>query len=123
MTQKQINDTKSSSNVQLRIQPSENLKKIWREIPPNKAEITGTLKPITDWLCKNATSENYTLNQGDYSATYIYVDFANKIGSIPLYATTDEYEIKEKQFDETKKMIRKSKYVMFRKYKTENYDR
>lgn len=61
---------------------------LWANIPPESPSIDNLLSEFKQTLQHKAQQGDYLLVQGDFGATYIMIEFARKLGIIPIYATT-----------------------------------
>lgn len=96
------------------VYPSEEVSKLWSQIPASKAVDRTIIKKITDWL-SSAEKNDVLIVQGDFASTFIIVDFALKKGLIPICATTKRVA-KESRQGETVKREYIFEHVCFRKY-------
>lgn len=96
------------------IYPSEEISKIWSQIPANKTVDRTIIKQITDWLL-SAEKNDVLIVQGDFASTFMIVDFALKNGLIPICATTKRVA-KESRQGETVKREYIFEHICFRKY-------
>jgi len=116
ITPVQETDARNSLCVQRIIDMPSDLKKLWRQIPPDLPEISSYLKPVKDWLAQNSIINDYILIQGDFGACYIMVDFAFKIGLVPIYSTTRREAVEEHDDAGTVKLVHHFQHRIFRKY-------
>ncbi|MEA3417400.1 MAG: CRISPR-associated protein Csx20 [Thermodesulfobacteriota bacterium] len=49
----------------------QDLKKLWRQVPPVLSAISNYLEPVKTWLKSQAAKDDYVLIQGDFGACYI----------------------------------------------------
>ena len=96
------------------IYPSEEISKLWSQIPATNAVDRTIIKKITEWLSL-AEKNDVLIVQGDFASTFIIVDFALKNGLIPICATTKRVA-KESRQGETVKREYIFEHVCFRKY-------
>ncbi|NMB41348.1 MAG: hypothetical protein GX996_05370 [Firmicutes bacterium] len=92
------------------------LQNVWSDIPPEIYSLKKHLKPILDWLDKNANPKDYVLVQGEFGAVFLTVDFCKSKNLIPIYATTERVLAEETLADNSVKTVRKFKHVRFREY-------
>lgn len=91
-------------------------KAVWRSILPDIEHINDYLKPVQIWLKCNAVQKDFVLIQGDFGACYIMVNYALKLGLVPVYSTTGR-EAKESVLkDGTVKVTHHFKHIIFRRY-------
>jgi hypothetical protein len=109
-------DARKSLAVSAIVEPPEEIKTIWRRLPPERPTIKGYLEPVKSWLSAKAASGDYVLVQGDFGATYLMVRFAYDLGLTPIYSTTERRAVEEKQSDGTIKLMHSFKHCRFRKY-------
>lgn len=116
ITSVQENDVYRSLGVQQIINMPPDLKDLWRQIPPDLPKISVYLNPVKDWLAGQAKKNDYVLIQGDFGTCYIMVNFAFKIGLIPIYSTTEREAVEEHKEDGTVNLSHQFKHRIFRKY-------
>ncbi|MBW2609527.1 MAG: hypothetical protein JRC68_04180 [Deltaproteobacteria bacterium] len=91
-------------------------KKIWSNIPPDLPTIEAYLEPVQAWLKTKSEKNDFVLIQGDFGACYIMVNYAFKLGLIPIYSTTRR-ETKEELFqDGSVKLTHHFQHQIFRRY-------
>ena len=115
LTPKQIDDAKKNLNIDEFIPLPNTLQQLWSNIPPEIDTLKKQLKPIKKFLKKSAKKGDYILIQGDFGAVYNMVNFAKKLNTVALYATTKR-EFSEKVVDG--KVIKTSifSHILFREY-------
>ena len=116
ITSVQETDARNSLGVQRIIDMPSDIKELWQQIPPDLSKISSWLNPVKDWLAQNSIINDYILIQGDFGACYIMVDFAFKIGLVPIYSTTRREAVEEHDNHGTVKLTHNFKHVMFRTY-------
>ena len=116
ITPVQERDARDSLGVQQIINMPPDLKEIWRQIPPDLTAIDSYLKPIKNWLARQAVESDYVLIQGDFGACYILVRFAFEKGFVPVYSTTRREAVEEQQSDGAVRLVHNFKHQSFRKY-------
>ena len=116
ITPVQENDARSSLGVRRIINMPPDINELWRQIPPDLPEISSRLTPLKDWLAGRAQKNDYVLIQGDFGACFIMVNFAFKIGLIPIYSTTKREAIEEYNGDGSIKLVHQFKHQIFRRY-------
>ena len=94
----------------------EDISKRWKNVPPDLPSLKEYVRPLLEWLVKVALPGDLVLVQGDFGATYITVNFAMKIGLVPVYATTSR-QVKERNMPGgVVEQSRIFSHRMFRKY-------
>ena len=88
LTQAQIENAQKSFGVEEFVALSPDLQQIWSQIDPDLASLQEILEPLKEYLHKEASKGDYVLIQGDFGAVYLMVEYAKKLGLIPVYATT-----------------------------------
>ena len=116
ITIKQKKDAQESLGVDKIIELPHDLDPLWHQIPPDLESIKNYLEPVKDWLASHAKKNDYLLVQGDFGACYIMVNFAFKIGLIPIYSTTERKAVEEHDDDGTVKLTHHFRHRIFRKY-------
>ncbi|MEA3360301.1 MAG: CRISPR-associated protein Csx20 [Thermodesulfobacteriota bacterium] len=116
ITSVQESDAYSSLGVREITDLPLHLKELWRQIPPNLAEIKTYLWPVKTWLEQQAAESDYVLIQGDFGACYIMVNYAFEIGVIPIYSTTTRDATEEYDHDGSVRLIHQFKHQTFRRY-------
>ena len=66
------------------------------ELVIQKIIMAVNLRPIFDWLLKQAQTDDYILVQGDFGVVYFTVNFAFQNGLIPIYSTTQRKAVENK---------------------------
>ena len=112
----QETDARRSLGIEQIICLPPDLEKLWRQVPPEKADISNYLEPIKVWLARQAAESDYVLIQGDFGACYIMVRFAFEKGLIPVYSTTRREAVEEQQSDGTVRLVHNFKHQSYRKY-------
>ena len=111
---------KEDAYISLGVEPitdlPNDLKELWRQVPPGRSEISGYLGPVKTWLKSQAAKNDYVLIQGDFGACYIMVNFAFEIGLIPIYSTTTRDATEEYDEDGSVRLTHQFKHQAFRKY-------
>ena len=115
LTPAQIEDAKQNLKVDEFIYLPKELQQIWSNIPPEKESLNKLLKPLKKYLKKNVNPNDCVLIQGDFGAVYEMVNYAKKLDTIALYATTKR-EFSEKKIDD--KIVKTSifSHILFREY-------
>jgi hypothetical protein len=116
LTPEQENDAKISLGADRMVEMPSHLKELWRQIPPDSAQLSDYLRHFKDWLHAGSAKDDYALIQGDFGACFIMVNFAFEIGLIPVYATTRREAVEESLTDGTIKLTHQFRHQRFRKY-------
>ncbi len=88
-TWEQLTDAGRSLGVESVVDMPEDLKKIWKQIPPDTQAINPLLEPVKNWLLKQSKCGDFALIQGDFGATWLMVNYTLKNGLVPVYSTTE----------------------------------
>jgi hypothetical protein len=88
LTALQAEEARTALGVERIIEAPDDVKILWRSIPPDLAEIGACLAPVRAWLAETAAPGDYLFVQGDLGATYLIVEHALAAGLRPVYATT-----------------------------------
>lgn len=116
LTPNQELDARRNLGITRVVEPPENLRELWANVPPDPAELYAYLGPLKLWLTANASPDDYVLIQGDFGATYLMVAFAFEKGLIPIYSTTEREATEELQPDGSMKLTHRFLHKRFRKY-------
>ena len=116
ITPVQESDAYVSLGVQNIISMPEDLKTLWRQVPPDVSEISNYLQPVKDWLARESEENDYVLIQGDFGACFIMVNFAFEIGLIPVYSTTEREAAEEYKQNGVVKLMHQFRHRIFRRY-------
>jgi len=116
ITSIQESDARSSLGVERITDLPQDLKELWRQVPPDLTEISGYLAPLKTWLKSQAAKNDYVLIQGDFGACYVMVNYAFEMGAIPVYSTTTRDAIEEYNGDGSVRLVHQFKHKAFRKY-------
>lgn len=92
------------------------IKTTWRSIPPDLLTIEAYLEPVHGWLNANARKDDYALIQGDFGACFIMVNYAFKIGLIPVYSTTSRKMKEDLLEDGSIRLTHHFQHRIFRRY-------
>ncbi len=115
-TDNQRKDAVDSLGVDRFVDMQRDMKTIWRNIPPELLEIEDYLEPIQTWLKANASEDDFALIQGDFGACYIMVNYAFKLGLVPIYSTTRRETEEEVLQDGSVKLTHQFQHQIFRRY-------
>jgi hypothetical protein len=116
ITAEQRRDAETTLLVGAIIEPPQELRHLWKNIPPDKEWISSCLAPIQDWLCQKSRKGDYLLVQGDFGATYLMVRFGLEIGTIPIYSTTERQAVEQHGPDGRVDLLHTFKHCRFRRY-------
>jgi len=94
----------------------DNLRKKWKNVPPNNQKISRYLEPFRRWVKKNSSRNDYILIQGDFGAVYSMVNYSFLLDLIPVYATTQRDVVETKSSSSMIRTERKFKHVFYRRY-------
>lgn len=116
LTPAQIADARDSLGVEEIVETSENVRQIWKNLPPNQTCLTAFLQPVFDFVRTESRKGDYLLVQGDFGAVFLLVAFAFALGLRPVYSTTERNveEIVEQLNSVT--LHRTFKHCIFRNY-------
>ncbi len=89
----------------------------WGQIPADEESVCNYTAEIEYWLAKEADRGDYLLVQGDFGATVRMVHFAQTIGVVPIYATTNRVSREVVDGDRVT-TVREFRHVRFRQYET-----
>ncbi len=112
----QIEDIKNHLKAETKIEPDQEIKKMWANIPSHKDKISNYLNPVKDWILKNSNEYDFIWVQGESGALFNIVNFCLKNKRWPVYSVTErnlEKEVKEEKGIKTTRIF---KHVKFRFY-------
>lgn len=118
LTTDQEKEALNHLNVDKIIFPNDDVKNLWRNVPPASEMIIAYLNPVINWLKNTWKRGDYVLVEGDFGATFIVLQNAFSFGVIPVYATTKRDAIEKKLPDGTIRSNKVFKHVIFRRYET-----
>ena len=116
ITPAQERDARKSLGIERIIVMPFDIREIWAQVPPDMEKIDDYLFPVKDWLAQNSVINDYVLIQGDFGACYIMVNFAFRIGLIPIYSTSEREAVEEQDNDGTVKLLHRFRHQKFRRY-------
>ncbi len=116
VTDDQKSDAMSSLGVDRILDMPPDHKKIWSNIPPDSPAIEEYLEPVQTWLKMNCKKEDFVLIQGDFGACYIMVNYALRMGLIPIYSTTQREMGEEVLEDGSVRLTHHFLHRIFRRY-------
>ena len=116
LTTPQKKDAQRSMGITEFVTMPKKLKEKWSNIPPELENITDYLKDIRLWLLDVVSNNDYILIQGDFGATYYFVNWAFKNKLIPVYSTTKRIHKETLLPNESLKIIKTFEHKIYRKY-------
>lgn len=119
LTEEQKESANADLNVREFLEMPEELRNLWKNIPPTKPSLSDCLKPLRKWIKENADPKDYVLIQGDFGATYSMVNYAFSVGLIPVYSTTERNVVEKQLSNNTVKTERIFQHKIFRRYEME----
>ena len=119
LTKAQEEDAKNTLGVTEFVFLTSDLQQKWSNVPDDLESITNYLSPIVEWLNSIVNKNDFILIQGDFGATYYFVNWAFKNNAQPIYSTTKRVHI-ENKIGRNKIEIKKSfQHTIYRKYQSE----
>lgn len=88
LTESQKDDAIKSLGVTQFVDMPDNLQQKWSNVPPELENISIFLTDIRFWLMDVIEGNDYILIQGDFGATYYFVNWAFSNKLVPVYSTT-----------------------------------
>lgn len=119
LTPEQIEDARTTLNINEFVPLPSDLQKLWQNIPPADLSIIGYMEHFRRFVKDNADKGGYALIQGDVGAVYLMVNFAFSLGLIPVYATTERDVLEKRMPDNSVISERIFKHKIFRRYEKE----
>ena len=119
-TKTQCNDAQCSLGADSIVDLPARLKKMWRQIPPDVADISDVVETVADWLKSQARPSDCVLIQGDFGAVYRMVSIALDLGLVPVYSTTWRQAEECRGADGTVEITHRFRHVRFRRYVSQN---
>jgi len=98
------------------IPPPEDVRGLWRAIPPEPDSIRSFLTPIFTWIDTTIQPRDFLLVQGDVGACWLVVDHVQGKDIIPVYATTTREAKEERLGKEKIRLTHTFAHVRFRRY-------
>lgn len=111
----QTKDVKTTFGIQKIHYLPEPILNLWANIPPKPESIKSHLREIFQWV-RTIPPGNYILVQGDFGATFLMVQYAFRLGLIPLYATTERVHKETRGPSQSTNITKTFKHVRFRRY-------
>lgn len=115
-TKTQEADARTSLGVEQIVPLPSELQKDWSNIPPDLPGIQDYLNPTRTWLAAQAKEGDHVLIQGDFGACWLMVNFAQELGLIPVYSTTDRQAAEDLQPDGSVRLVHHFRHRIFRRY-------
>lgn len=116
LTPVQEADARHSLGVARFVQPPEDIRHLWANLPPTVESLAACLGPVEAWVKQVADPKDFILIQGDFGATCFMVRESLEMGLIPVYSTTERQAVEELQPDGTIKLTHHFRHVRFRRY-------
>lgn len=116
LTPDQERDARRSLSITRIVEPPEELRELWGNVPPDLPELAAYLEPVKLWLTTHAGPGDYVVIQGDFGATFLMVNFAFSRGLTPIYSTTEREAKEEMQPDGSVELVHRFLHKRFRKY-------
>ncbi len=116
ITPLQESHARRSLKVTRIVEPPEEIKNLWKGLPPDLPAIDGYLAPVRSWLSEQAAEGDFLLVQGDFGATYLMVCFALEKGLVPIYSTTERATRERLSEDGAVELSHVFRHRMFRLY-------
>jgi len=115
-TLRQRENARAELGVENILEPPQELRHRWANIPPEAPSLRPWLRPVCEWLTAQAQPGDYVLIQGDFGACYLLVHFAFTHDLIPVYATTERHAREEQLDDGRVRLEHTFEHVRFRRY-------
>lgn len=116
LTPLQEADAKENLGIEQIISPPDDIQQLWGQIPPELTTLSDYLRPVRDWLIKQAMPQDYMLIQGDFGACCFMVQTAFQMNLIPIYSTTRREAVEDHLPDGSVQLTHQFRHVIFRKY-------
>lgn len=117
LTNTQVEDAKTTLGISEFVSLPIELQKTWSNVPPELKDITSYFSGIRLWLMDVVNDNDYILIQGDFGATYYFVNWAFNNKLIPIYSTTRRIHQETTKTDGTIEIRKTFEHSIFRKYK------
>jgi len=98
------------------IEPPEEIKKTWSQVPPELESLADYLAPVRAWLAEASAPGDFVLIQGEFGATCTMAREAAALGLIPVYSTTRREAQEEHLPDGSVHVRHVFFHVRFRRY-------
>lgn len=116
LTKTQIQDAENNLNITEFVNMPKSLQKQWSNIPADLDNIIEYLTNIRLWLHDMIEVNDYILIQGDFGATYYFVNWAFQNKLIPIYSTTKRIHSEKEMSDGSIETQKSFQHQMFRNY-------
>lgn len=120
LTQKQTTELKEKFKVENIIYPSEELSKMWSQVPAAEEFDMNIIKSVVSWLSA-AQSGDVLIVQGEFGSTFMIVEYALKRNLIPVHAVTKRVACEQRNGEIVSRQY-VFEHVCFRKYKVFPYE-
>ena len=114
LTERQLAELRDSFAVCDVLYPSEELSRLWSQVPATKRLDTSVIESIIGWLT-SARKGDLLIVQGEAGSTFMMVDYALKTGLIPLHAVTKRVAQEVRSGEQVQKQ-HIFEHVCFREY-------
>ncbi|HPX76910.1 MAG TPA: CRISPR-associated protein Csx20 [Bacteroidales bacterium] len=116
LTQGQEENAKSSLGITNFVYIPKDLQKLWSKINPQGSLNINKLSELLNWISSESKKGDYVLVQGDFGAVVYIVHAIEKMGLIPIYATTKR-QSKEMESNGVVEKTQIFKHEGFRRYR------
>lgn len=116
LTKSQNDDAISSLGITEFVVMPNHLQQHWSNVPPELDNISVFLTDIRLWLIDVVDDNDYILIQGDFGATYFFVNWAYKNKLTPIYSTTKRIHEEELLSDGSIEIKKTFTHKLFRRY-------
>ena len=116
LTPAQEADAKEHLGAETFFYPSDDIRSLWSQIPPDLTSLSDYLRPIHTWLETQAVVGDFVLIQGDFGACYTMVQASFQLNLIPIYSTTRREAVENQLPDGSTQLTHQFRHVIFRKY-------
>ena len=117
LTPSQERDARSSLGINKIVLPTDEIKRVWSQVPPDLETLWDYLAPVRSWLADTASPGDFVLVQGESGATFLVVNFCLENGLIPVYSTTERRAVEEHLSDGGVELRHTFCHVHFRQYR------
>jgi hypothetical protein len=115
LTPAQEIDAKESLGVREFVELSDNLQRLWSNIPPHLGEIGDYLEPLKAYIQTHADEGDIFLIQGDFGGCYEMINFVKSLGYVAVHSTTTRDVVENTVNGKVEKFSR-FEHVIFRVY-------
>jgi len=116
LTAPQEADARAGLGVEGIVEPPEDIRKAWANVPPEPDGLSGYLAPVFAWLEATARPQDFVLVQGEFGATFLLVRFCLEHGLVPVYSTTRREAVEDHRPDGSVVVRHVFSHVRFRCY-------